>query len=231
MGEIFSFASQPRGLKYNMLRAASNVVVSAFTEDQVVRLTGITSAQLRYWDRTDFFRPSLGYENRRAAYSRLYSFRDLVCLKVVNEIRNNSRVPLPHLREVRLKLAHLGDDLWSKTTLYVLNRRVVFFNPETDRNEDVVSGQGVLQIPLKIVAGNMEEQVRVLRERDRESIGKIERHKNIASNREVIAGTRIPVRSIKAFADAGYSVDAIKKEYPSLTEQDIKAAIKHTAAA
>jgi uncharacterized protein (DUF433 family) len=43
----------------------------------------------------------------------------------------------------------------------------------------------------------------------------------------VIAGTRIPVATIKRFAEDGYSVDQIRQEYPSLTEVDIKAAIKH----
>jgi uncharacterized protein (DUF433 family) len=214
-----------------MPRRDSNVVVSAFTEEQVARLTGISAGQLRYWDRTDFFRPSLAYQDRRAARSRIYSFRDIVCLKVVNAIRNESGVPLPRLRAAKEKLRHLGDDIWAKITLYVLNRRIVFFNPETDSKEDVETGQIVLEIPLKVVSGDMEEAVRALSRRDKASIGRIERHRNVMSNQEVIAGTRIPVRSVKAFADAGYSIDAIKKEYPTLTEQDIRAAIKHSAAA
>lgn len=209
----------------------NNVVVSAFTEDHVVRLTGISKRQLRYWDRTAFYVPSLAYDDRRAPYSRLYSFRDVVCLKVVNALRNDANVPLPHLREVKDKLAHLGEDLWSKTTLYVLNKRVIFFNPETDRKEDVVSGQGVLQIPLKVVSGDMEDAVRAMRKRDETTFGQIEQHRNVAHNQAVIAGTRIPARAIKAFADAGYSIDGIKKEYPTLTEEDIRAAIAHSSAA
>jgi uncharacterized protein (DUF433 family)/DNA-binding transcriptional MerR regulator len=210
----------------------SNVVVSAFTEDHVVRLTGISLRQLRYWDRTGFFVPSLAYEDRRSPYSRLYSFRDLVCLKIVNALRNDANVPLPHLREVKDKLAHLGEDLWAKTTLYVLNRRVVFHNPESpDTKEDVVTGQGVLQIPLIVVSGDMAAAVKTLWRRDDAAIGKIERHRGVAHNQVVIAGTRIPVRSIKAFADAGYSVEQIKKEYPTLTQEDIRAAIAYEAAA
>src|SRR5947209_8051800 len=114
-------------------------IISAFSEDDVERLTGITVRQLRYWDATRFFVPSLADENRRQAYSRVYTFLDVVCLKILNTIRNESKVPLQHLREVKEKLEHLGDDLWAKTTLYILNRRVVFINPETDRPEDVVS--------------------------------------------------------------------------------------------
>lgn len=150
---------------------------------------------------------------------------------MVSALRNDAGVPLPHLREVREKLAHLGADLWSKTTLYVLNKRVVFSNPETDRKEEVVTGQGVLQIPLRVVSGDMEAAVTALRQRDAALIGRVERHRNVMHNQAVIAGTRIPVRSIKAFADAGYSVDEIRKEYPTLTAEDILAAIRASAAA
>jgi uncharacterized protein (DUF433 family) len=213
------------------MAAHDNMVLSAFTEDHVGRLTGISRRQLRYWDRTGFFVPSLAYGDRREAYSRLYTFRDLVCLKIINALRNEANVPLPHLREVKEKLAHLGDDMWAKTTLYVLNRRVVFDNPETAAKEEVISGQGVLQIPLVVISGNMEAAVRALWKRDETTVGKIEQHRNIAQNQPVIAGTRIPVNSVKAFADAGYSIEQIKQEYPTLTEDDIRAAIAYEAAA
>jgi uncharacterized protein (DUF433 family) len=215
-----------------MARRDSNVVISAFTEDQVERLTGISQRQLRYWDRTKFFVPSMAYEDRRSAYSRLYSFRDIVSLKIVSALRNEANVSLPHLREVKEKLAHLGDDLWAKTTLYVLNRRVIFASPTINGvNEEIVSGQAILSIPLKIVSGNMEDAVKSLHKRDDNSIGKVERRKSVAQNQMVIAGTRIPVRSIKAFAEAGYTIDQIIAEYPTLTPDDIRAAIAFEAAA
>jgi uncharacterized protein (DUF433 family) len=132
---------------------------------------------------------------------------------------------------VKDKLAHLGDDMWSKTTLYVHNKRVVIDNPETSTREEVVSGQGVLQIPLKVIAGDMQERVRELKQREQSEIGKLVRKRGIAQNQTVIAGTRIPVRSIKAFAEAGYSVSDIRKEYPTLTEDDIRAAINYDAVA
>lgn len=208
-----------------------DTVIAAFTEDQAERLTGVSKRQLRYWDRDAFFTPSIAYEDRRRPYSRLYSFRDVVALKVINALRNDAGVPLKHLRQVKEKLLHLGEDLWSQTTLYVLNKRVVFVNPETEAMEEIVTGQGVLQIPLQVVAGNMRAAVRSLRERDPGSIGKIERKRNIVHNQTVIAGTRIPVRSVKAFADAGYSLEQIKKEYPTLTDDDIQAAINFDNAA
>jgi uncharacterized protein (DUF433 family) len=86
-----------------------------------------------------------------------------------------------------------------------------------------VSGQGVLQIPLEIVSGNMSEAVRALRQRGSDVVGKIDRRRGGQS--PVIAGTRISVKSIKAFSDAGYSPAEICKEYPTLTIEDITAAI------
>ncbi|MGO8074034.1 DUF433 domain-containing protein [Rhizobium leguminosarum] len=208
-----------------------NIVVAAFTEEQAERLTGITVRQLRHWDKTNFFVPSLAYSDRSKPFARLYSFRDLVSLKILNSLRNESRVSMQHLRGVKEKLAHLGDDLWAKTTLYVLNRKVIFDNPETKAKEEIISGQGVLRIPLEIVTGNMSDAVRKMRERDVKAIGKIETKKGLANSKPVVAGTRIPVASIQAFAVEGFTIEQILKEYPTLTEDDIRAAIAYGAAA
>ena len=208
-----------------------SAVVAAFTEEQAERLTGVSERQLRYWDRSKFLAPSFASDDRSASFSRLYSFRDIVCLKVLNALRNESRVPLQHLREVKDRLAHLGDDLWAKTTLYVLNRRVIFINPETQAPEEVVSGQGVLRIPLAVVAGDMHRAIEAMRQRTDNRVCQIERRRAIAGNRPVVSGTRIPVSTIQAFARAGYTVDQILSEYPSLTREDVIAATTYEAAA
>lgn len=205
--------------------------IEMFSEEMTSRLTGVSIRQLRYWDSDGFFLPSFGYEDRSKPYSRLYSFRDLVALKVLNGLRNEVKVPLGHLREVKEKLLSLGEKLWGETVLYVHNKRVVFVNPETDTLEEVVSGQGILQIPLLVASSNMREAIRLLNQRKPETIGKFEKKRNIADNQLVIAGTRIPVENIKAFAAQGYSVDQIKLEYPTLTVEDIRAAIDYDAAA
>ncbi|WP_159727783.1 DUF433 domain-containing protein [Methylosinus sp. Ce-a6] len=208
-----------------MSSASANTVVSAFTEDQVTRLTGISQRQLRYWASDSFYKPSIKVDTTDIDGLRLYSFRDLVCLKVINALRNDVKIPLQELRATKERLAHLGDDLWAKTTLYVLGKKVVFENPETGEKEEVSSGQGVLQIPLVVVTGQMADAVRAMRQRKDGSFGKIEQKRGIAQNQAVIAGTRIPVRSIQAFAKAGYTVEEINKQYPTLTKDDIIAAI------
>lgn len=207
-----------------MSKADANVVVSAFTEEQVVRLTGVSRRQLRYWATNKFFIPSIKMEDDSLAELRLYGFRDLLCLKIISSIRNESKVSFPELRKAKERLAHLGVDMWAKTTLYVHRKKIVFDNPETGQKEEASTGQGVLEIPLQVVAGKMEDAVRAMRQRDSQSIGKIEQKKHGVAQ-PMIAGTRIPVRNIQAFHKAGYSVEDIQKQYPSLDLEDISAAI------
>lgn len=204
-------------------------VITGFTEAQTVRLTGVSARQLRYWSADGFFAPSLGTPD--LPHIRLYSFRDLVSLKVLNRLRNEAKIPLQELRRTKRALSNLGDTLWAETTLYVFGKRVVIENPETGHLEEAATGQGVLHIPLKVVTGDMRRAVESMRQRSPESIGKIERKRGVAQYQPVVAGTRIPVASIRAFAEAGYSHDEIRKQYPSLTIDDIKAALGYEAAA
>jgi len=206
----------------------SNVVM-AFSKEHVQRLTGITVHQLRYWDRTGFFHPEFAADDRRVAFSRVYSFKDVVSLRVLNMLRNQYNVPLPHLRNVSKKLAHLAEDRWTKTTLYVLNKRVYFDDPETGRKREIVGNQYALGIPLAVVVEKTERDVSDLHQRDAAKVGAIVRNRLVAQNASVIAGTRIPTVAIKRFTDAGYSVEQVLAEYPSLTERDIEAALVHEA--
>lgn len=202
-------------------------VIAAFSEDHVERLTGLSKTQLRYWDRTEFYTPSLADENRRVAFSRIYSFKDIVALRTLSVLRNQHSVSLQHLRQVGHKLKHLEDRLWTAITLYVLKKRVNFFNPETDRIEDVLSGQYALGIPLETIVADTKRDVEKLQTRDEDQIGKIQRARYVSHNAWVVAGTRIPVAAIKRFVEDGFSVEQIMQEYPTLTKADIEAAIQY----
>lgn len=109
----------------------------------------------------------------------------------------------------------------------MLGKKVVFDNPETGEKEEVATGQGVLQIPLRVVTGQMEDAVQSMRTRRPDVIGRIEQKRGVAQNQPVISGTRIPVRSIQAFYKVGYSIEDINKQYPTLDLSDIKAALHY----
>jgi DNA-binding transcriptional MerR regulator len=63
--------------------------VDGFTAQQASKLTGCTAHQLRYWDRVKLVVPSLQSTGGRPGKRRLYSFRDLVSLRVVRSLLDN----------------------------------------------------------------------------------------------------------------------------------------------
>jgi len=142
-------------------------------------------------------------------------------------LRVQNNVPLQHLRKVAEALSHLEDDLWTKTDLYVVNRRVVFVNPETGKPQEVVSGQYLLPIQLKKVIKDTGHAIESMRKRSNEQIGRITTNRAICYNAPVLAGTRIPVGAIKRLHEDGYSVKQIISEYPDLKPKDVRAALAY----
>ena len=208
---------------------AASKVITAFSEDQVARLTGLSVGSLRYWDRTDFFRPEFGYAERRTPFSRIYSYLDVVSLKVIARLRGQAS--LQQLRLVKGKLGEISPELWRGVTLWVHGGRVAFVHPGTGEPEEVVSGQRLMKLSLREITDDLEARLREITERDDATVGGIDRNRRVMRNRPVIAGTRIPVEAIRSFHEAGYSAGEIIAEYPSLTPRDVEAALAADRAA
>src|SRR6202453_3586512 len=121
-------------------------VIAAFSEEHVRRATGLSVARLRYWAKTDFFKPSFVEPDQRLPYSRFYSFRDVVALRTLEMLRIKNGVPLQHLRKVADRLAHMKDELWRRTTLFVLDKKVHVVNPDFGQPKEIVSGQYALPL-------------------------------------------------------------------------------------
>lgn len=199
-------------------------VVGAFSEEAAARLSGLSLSQLRMWDKTGFIRPSFADENRRQPFSRVYSFRDIVSLRVLGQLRNTHGVPLQHLRKVSDKLHDMGEAKWTATTLYVLGKRVVFTDPRTQERQEVVSGQLVFDIPLRVAISDTKQAIAKMNAREGVTTGRIERDRFVMQNDPVFAGTRITVAAVQSYLDAGYSTAQIVEEFPDLTEEDVQAA-------
>ncbi|HEY7704828.1 MAG TPA: helix-turn-helix domain-containing protein [Acidimicrobiia bacterium] len=60
-----------------------------FTAEQACKLTNCTPHQIRYWDRVHLVSPSIQGTGGRPGIRRLYSFRDLVALRVVRSLLDN----------------------------------------------------------------------------------------------------------------------------------------------
>lgn len=216
----------PRTTARGQVMSSSETTVHAFSEDHVERLTGLTRGQLRSWDRTGFFAPCYGYGDRKAAYSRVYSFRDVVGLRTIAVLMKEYGVSLQELRKVAERLAQRGFEHWADTKLYVVKRQVHFRVPGTSEIEGVWDGQ-LAMLPIIDVMNDVENRVRELRKRSEDRYGQIERHKHVVRNTPVLAGTRIPTAAIRRYSEAGYSVEHILREYPTLTRMDVEAALAY----
>jgi DNA-binding transcriptional MerR regulator len=202
-------------------------VLAAFSEEHVNRVTGLSIGRLRYWAKTGFFVPSYVEDDQRQPYSRFYSFKDVVALRALEMLRVQNGVPLQHLRKVAEKLSHLKDDLWTETTLYVANRKVVFSDPITGLPQEVVSGQFVMRYPLVKIIEETSQTIELAAHRSENQVGRVSRIRGLNRNAPTVAGTRIPIASIRRLHEDGYSLDRIIAEYPDLTEEDVKVALAH----
>ena len=201
--------------------------IVAFTAEHVCRLTGLSARQLRYWDATDFFSPTLLGEHPRRAFGRIYSFRDVVGLRTIALLRNKHRIPLQELRRVGEWLRSHHETPWSSLKFALYGRKVVFADPKSGAFvEPRGAGQTIIPIALEPIATDMQQEAERLRERQADQIGQINRNRYVVHNAWVVSGTRIPTEAIWNFHEAGFDVAAILKEYPRLTADDVTAAIE-----
>ena len=203
---------------------AQNNIIGAFSEEQVARLTGLSRGQLRTWNRRGFIRPEFksGDDGSRP-FTYIYSFKDLLKLRVLNQLRNVFNVPMKELERVERELAHMGDDKWTSQKLWVFNRRVVFEEPESSRRREIASRQFVAEIPLEVITADARQDIQRLNRREGDAVGRIERRKHVHASEPVFAGTRIPVRAVADFIESGYSDPAILDQFPDLEIGDIEA--------
>jgi DNA-binding transcriptional MerR regulator len=199
-------------------------VLGAFSEEHAAELTGVSLKQLRHWERIGLLVPSFS-DDRHVPYGRIYSFRDLVSLRVLEQLRNKAGCSIAHLLDVAKELRAISDDPWASTTLYVANKRVVVALPGTKVRVEVVGGQTILDIPIRTVITGLRSRVAEMNERKPEQLGQVIEAKFVAQGQPVFKGTRIPVADVLSFADAGYDAAAIIKQYPGLAVADVEAAI------
>lgn len=203
------------------MNSQANNVLAAFSIDHAARVTGISKSRLASWDKKGFFSPEYLDENDRGnAYARVYSFTDLVGLRTLAILVDEYRISIKELAATYPELAKHVQRPWNHTQLAVWQKKVVWdlTSLPRDRHGQYVGNH----IELKSVAGEVAAKAEALRNRNKALLGTTEKHRYIARNAEVVAGTRIPVSTIQSFIDAGFSDTDIIQEYPTLTEDDLQ---------
>ena len=197
------------------------VALYAFSVEHTARVTGLSMARLTRWDRESFFSPEYADEEDRGnPYSRVYSFMDLVGLRTLAILADTYHISLSELRKTYPELAKSVKHPWAEKPLAVWKRKVVWDidSLPRDRHGQIVGRH----IELSSITSEVAQKADELRNRHRDQIGATERHKFVAHNALVVAGTRIPVTAVESFVRAEYSDEAILSEYPTLAKFDIR---------
>ena len=201
----------------------SNVtnVFTAFSVEHAARVTGLSKARLSRWDKLGFFSPENADDDDRGnAFSRVYSFTDLVGLRVLAVLTDDHGISIKELKATAFELEKRSKRPWAEISLAVVKKKVVFDLDKIPRDRH---GQYIGKfVPLNTIASEVAKRAENLRNRKKELLGTTERHRFIAHNAVVLAGTRIPVASVESFIDAGYSDKDILAEYPTLTKIDMQ---------
>lgn len=149
--------------------------VEGFSGRKAAEVVGISYRQLDYWARTDLIRPSLA-EARGSGTRRLYSYKDLLELKVIKTLLD-SGLKLESVRSVfEYMREHLNEDI-TTANLVINGTNSVVVRSGEELIDVVQQGQGVLNIlPLGGVKEEVDAQIVALRppaEADRSGIAQI----------------------------------------------------------
>ena len=200
--------------------------IVALDQDKVVRLVGVPKSTLNDWERKGIFRPSHIDPNPRTPYRRIYSFRDIVSLRALAQIRRQLGVSLSEIRNAGEYLSRFYESPWSELRFGVIDRKLVFRDPETGAWIGT-DGQGVLELNMRGIPQEVERGLPEVMKRDQNSIGHISKHRYVNHNRPTISGTRILVSTVAEMIESGATEETIISEYPSLTPEDIREVVAH----
>lgn len=198
-----------------------NEPILAFTMDVVARLTGLSEPQLRRLDTDGIYQPSMALENRRQPYSRIYSFSDLVALKVIATLRKKS-VPWPEITRAAAFLRALPGASWQSARLFVLRKRLYLSHDELDLATGPTGRQAKVDVlDLADIQAEMRRRVDQLRHRTDDQIGRVVVDRFLLGGEPVFAGTRIPVATIASLLRSGMTDQEILTEFPRLRPGDV----------
>lgn len=199
-----------------------DVVVQAFSVPEALRLTGLTPRRLMYWDDTGFIQPTIA--PRRGRRPRLYSFRDIVQLRVAAQLRDT--LSLQALRRLKKALDAMYETPFASVSFGVLpDYQVVYLGPAGLHEDARRPGQIITTFDVPLQEIRVELVQRIERLRARRGVGQVERQRGVLGSRPTIAGTRVRPQTIRRLVADGWSRSRILDEYPDLRGKDISAAL------
>jgi DNA-binding transcriptional MerR regulator len=135
--------------------------MDAYDSKSASRIVGVSLRQLQYWDERDFIRPSVKLAEGRGT-KRLYSFHDLICLKVVKDLAYHG-FSLQKIRRCLKPLKDISSDTErpSESLKYLTDGEELFVITN-DRREilDAVERQFVVSLGIGSLVRELDGRVK-----------------------------------------------------------------------
>jgi uncharacterized protein (DUF433 family) len=193
----------------------------AVTRAVAARIAGLTERQVDYWAGTGLVEPAVDTRLSPGRRVRLYGFIDLLALLVAAELKNR-KVSLQHIRAIVNHLRSRGyTSPLTQLTFATVGRDVYFMHEDGSWEGGLRPDQVVIHevLNLSLLRGRIAAGTR----RDAALSGKVERRRGALGSKPVLAGTRVPVETVKRYLDAGRTVEQILESFPALTAEDVEA--------
>lgn len=206
----------------------ADLALLALTRDRAAALTGLSRRQLDYWDQTGLIRPTVAERVTPGRVVRLYEYQELMSLLVVSELRRRGVA----LQVIRRIVAHLRERGYSQplTQLrYATDDSTVYFQHDDGSWESNLRADQVVLTEVVDLAP-LAARLQAAGDRDPSTYGQFDRRRGALGSKPVIAGTRIPVETVRRYLDHGASVRDVLDAYPSLVPEDVEA-VRHATVA
>jgi uncharacterized protein (DUF433 family) len=199
----------------------------AVTRDGAARIAGLSPRQVDYWASTGLIEPAVDTRVTPGRRVRLYGFVDLLSLLVAAELKSR-KASLQHIRAIVSHLQSRGySNPLTQLTFATVGREVYFRHDDGTWEGDLQPDQVVMHEVLSL--DPLRRRIANGAQRDSGLAGRVERRRGAMGSKPVLAGTRVPVDTVRRYLEAGRTVDQVLESFPTLTAADIEA-VAHGAA-
>ncbi len=193
----------------------------AATREQTASIAGVRAARIDYWVDTGLIQTTADRHLTPHRRVMLFSFQGLLSILVAAQLRERG-ISLQHMRVVVNRLRELGYELPLVELRFATEGSEVYFMDEHGQWEAGRRPAHAL-IDHRIDIGELRARVRRSVGRAADSYGRIESRRGALGSKPLIAGTRVPVRTVQSYLDAGKRAEEIIEAFPSLTQDDVTA--------
>jgi DNA-binding transcriptional MerR regulator len=192
----------------------------AVTRETAARVARLSVRQIDYWASTGLLEPTTDRRLSPGRRVRLYSFVDLLALLVASELRARN-VSVQHIRAVVDHLRSRGYDRpLTQVVFATLNGRVYFQHDDGSWEVDVHPDQLVIQEVLNLIP--LRNRIDAATRRDDAQVGQVERRRGAMGSKLLIAGTRVPVGTVRRYLEAGRTTAQVLESFPVLSAADVE---------